>query len=343
MNTLLIVIYVSIIAICVSFRKSNVAFILAFILAWVLIAGNFQNSDYDNYLVRYEKSSDLKLDLGFSYICSFFYERGFSFTQFKSIVSLICLFLVFRAISMLSREKALIAGMFIIFPFLIDITQFRGFVSYSVLFAGLPYLFENKKSSLIKYYIFAVLATTIHAASVFYLLLPLVRKKIDWKFAVVGVVVLFLVKEFLTTYFQLSFETDKLDAFDKPTLAGALFGSFVVILNAVVINLISKKFNGVSEKQDNPYGLDYLMPRISLLVLLIIPFLFDNGNYSRIYRNLLVLNLIYFSNALYLRRQTRYLLIVVYVAFFAYGSLFAGTYFDQVVKPIFTYNSFLGF
>ena len=324
-------------------RNGKVSFYFSFFIAWLLMAGNYDNADYENYIIRYDRGLEVLVDPGFSIINYIFSSAGFSFAELKTVISFFCLILVFKSISILCANRSFGAALFLIFPLIIDITQFRNFVAYSIFYAAVPYLFENSKTSTIKYYVITLIAVSFHAALDWYLFLPLAKRDIKLKFVIIGVIGLFTAKEMLMLLIQQYIGTDRLELFDKPSIAGALFGAFTLVINAVVVNTLYKReyYDIELDEYVDAYWMDKMWVNVNWLLLFIIPFLFDNGNYSRIFRNIVLLNMIFILNSYYLSKQTKTLVIAAYLAFFVFMNYLAGTYFEEVFSPIFSYNFIL--
>lgn len=346
MNILLFILYLLIIVYCFAFKKIKAGFYLAFLMAWVLIAGNYDNADYDQYLLRYESGLEVTVDIGYSCLCNFFCNLGFDYQTFKGIVSFVCLLMIYRTINKLSLHPSVGAALFLIFPFIIDITQFRNFVSYSVVFSAIPHLFDNKRFGLIKYVAIVLLASSIHAASIFYLVFALSKIKVKVWYVIVIALFVYLVKEAMKGYFSIRLDTQKLENLTQTTMLGAIAGSLVVIINFLLIRYVHKGYNykkpipAKMPQRALAFCTDNTWLYCNMLLLLIIPFLFDNGNYSRIYRNIVVLNMIFIYNAYYLNKQKRYVLMLCYYAYFVFTTYLQGSYFSDIFAPVFYNNSF---
>lgn len=340
----LLILYLLVVAICLISGRSKILFVISFLFAWLLIAGNYDNADYNQYLIRYERGMEVIVDFGFSALCTLFSDLGYDYQTFKAIVSFFCLLLVYSSISKLCKTPSKGAAFFLIFPFIVDITQFRNFVSYSFVFFAVPYLFKDGFKNTIKYVIIVLAASTIHTTSLFYLLFILTRYRLKKWHVFALIVGVFIAKEAIKLYMALAFETDKLDFFDKPSIAGALFSSFIIILNCYVVWFVFKKRKNIpSRGSDLPsmFCSETTWLYCNLLLLVVIPFLFDNGNYIRIFRNVVLLNMIFIYNSPYLKRELKFSLICGYLVYFTYTTYFSGTYFSDVFMPVFNNNSIL--
>lgn len=343
MSLFLLTIYCFTILFSIATRRGKIGFYLCFLVAWLLIAGNYDNNDYGQYVLRYDAGLEVLVDIGFSILCEFFKNLGFDYQTFKGFISFICLLMIFKTIKKMSWSPSLGAAFFLIFPFIIDVTQFRNFVSYSVVFVAIPYLFENDRRSLIKYIAIILVASTIHTVSVFYLLFLLSKIKIKNMHVIIGVIAIGVAKETFKMFFANKIGTDKLDFLEKPSLIGAVFGSFVVVMNYILIRYVhGKKRYDLSSAKTMMVKFCSMNTWVycNLMFVFIIPFLFDNGNYSRVYRNVAVLNMIFIANAYYIRKSIRLLLLTTYYAYFVISTYLSSSYFQDVLYPVFTYNTF---
>ena len=93
MNIFLLFLYILVILFAFYNKKSKAVFGITFIMAWVLISGNYDNADYSNYYWRYTYGHDILIDPGYTFLNTFFYKLGLDYRQFKTIVSFICLLL----------------------------------------------------------------------------------------------------------------------------------------------------------------------------------------------------------------------------------------------------------
>lgn len=344
MSLILVFIYITTILLCFLNPKSKAIVVLAFIVTWVAIAGNYDNADYDQYLIRYDRGLDVFVDIGFSSLCYFFNKLGYDYQTFKGVISFICLIFVFRTISKFCKDVTLGVAIFLIFPFIIDITQFRNFVAYSIVFLGMPGLFEDGKKGVIIFLICVVLASTIHSSSVFYAFFVLSKYRIKWWHIGIVAIIIYFVKEIIKLYFAQMLETDKLELFEKPSTLGAFFGAFVVLITVVIIWYVYSRQKGnhyTGYKLSYKFCSEKTWVYCNMMLIILIPFLFDNANYSRIYRNIAVLNMIFIYNAYYINKNLKLLLMSGYYAYFIFSSYLAGSYIKEVLYPVFTYNSIL--
>jgi hypothetical protein len=343
MSFFLLTIYFFTIFFGIATRRGKFGFYLCFLVAWLLIAGNYENADYWQYVMRYDDGLVIQVEIGYSLLCEIFRNLGCNYLEFKAIVTFISLFFIFKTIYRLSVSPSVGAALFLIYPFIIDITQIRNFIAYGIVFAAIPYLFNNDWKSIVKYCAIVFLASTIHVSAIFYLLFILAKVRIKFFYVVVGIVILEVAKEALKLFFANQMGTEKLDFLEKPSVIGAIFGSIIVYLNYLLIYFVYNKKRFVKSQSKflwARFSTEKIWLYCNMMFLAIIPFLFDNGNYSRVYRNMAILNMIFILNAYYVKKKIKLFLMITYYAYFIITGYFARDYFQEVLHPVFTFNYF---
>lgn len=344
MSIVLILLYLIVVFLGFRFKKSKIIFVLSFFMAWLLIAGNYKNEDYDRYVQRYDWGMDRFVDIGFSWLCYVFSEFGVTYQGFKTIISFFSLTLIYRTFSKFSRNYTFGSAVFLVFPFIIDITQFRNFVACSVLYAAIPYLFEKSRISTIKYVALIMLAATIHGLTFFYMLFILAKFNIKVKIIFIGVIGLFFTKAALFSYYTMMYEaeTGKFDDVTHSSIFGTLLNIIIIMLNAYLIYYAYKK-NKRKRNQGNKdklQRLDEIWVNVNMLLLFIIPLIIDSSNFSRLLRNIVVLNMLYLYDSR-INKMRKNAIVILYILYFLFINYLGGEKFRLLVEPIFSFNSLL--
>lgn len=372
-----LILLISIVLIIFGFLKpkSQISTIALFLFMWLLMGWNTGNPDFENYLIRFNRFSNLAglilagiTDPGFSIINIFFNSLGFDFYQSRIIISFICLYFVYSTIQKYSLYPAFVSVFYFVFIFALDVTQFRNFVAYSIVIFAIRFLFQKGSKGIIIFSALILIASSIHSACLFYLILVLSRSKINLKIILILLVIVFLVKSVFYKYYALTLDTDKLtDRYQQGISIIALLSVILVqALNAVYINIYkpfvlnksitTTTYNYRLKKKLVPIG-DYytniddilelsnsnIIPIISLLLLLLIPFYVDNMTYSRIFRNIVILNFIYLSNHNlsnpFKSITINNILLLVYGLFFFFYYFIYVNGWNIVIQPILSNNS----
>lgn len=336
----LLLLYVVSILLGVINRNSKYLFVWIFAIAWLMIAGNYANPDYEAYETRYDIGLGILLEPGFGFLCDFFKYLGYDYFGFKAFVSFICLYMVFYSIRKLSLNISLGATLFILYPFIIDITQFRNFIAYSIVVFGIPFLYERTRKGAIKYCATVIVASLFHTSVFFYILFLLARKKINRWHIGIGIILIAIIKVSIYNAFQTQFDTDKLGIYDKPSIIGALFLAFLVIMNAIVVwRIYMQRKKTIGSDLSHLFQDSIIWPNISLLLLLLIPLFFDNATFTRLFRNMIFLNFIYIANSSHINKMVRNMIILSFLIY--YTSSYFTNPDGNVFFPVFFNNSLI--
>lgn len=339
---MLLILFLITVVVGIFHPKSKQAALWVFVFSWLLISGNSDNNDFHQYKEEYEYIEwGFLLEPGFGLICYVFKALGFDYMNFKAIVSLICLTLIYRTIWKITDYKALGATLYLVYPFIVDITQIRNFIASSLVVFAIPLLFQKGKAALIKYLLLVIVATTVHSAVIFYIVFIFARKSINKFVMIVGIIIMSIIKVAVYNQFQTIFETEKLEVYEKPSIMGTLIMIAVLCLTAVIINNIYKHRNKriLDLSLPNIFVNEKIWPNITLLTLLLTPLLFDNASFTRVYRNIVILNMLFIINAYYINLQKRKVLITIFMFYFV-SSYFIGSGYEYVLHPILSYNVF---
>lgn len=169
---ILLSVYILLIIINFKFSKSKIIFLIDFLFMWVLMGWNHSVADYRLYYIRYtnpEIYGTLEpLYVTFQNIGKMV---GFDYSSFQIVMTFIFLCIRMIAIRTLSTRPNFVVSLYLLFPFIMDITQLRMFYATSIILLGIVYLLKRKKIDNIIFVLFVILATMIHSACICYLLL----------------------------------------------------------------------------------------------------------------------------------------------------------------------------
>ena len=359
--------------------KSNTIAILLFLFMWLLMGFNTENADFSNYLNGYYEINLLDpqfeyglKDPGYDSLIFAFKYLGFDFYQFKIIISFICLFLLYKTIRKFSIYPALVTTCYFLFLFALDVTQFRNFISIIIVIFALRYIIEDEIKGTIIFIILVLLASSIHSSSIFYLLIILKRFKIGLKLILIIVLILVLIvailKANLFNNIAILIERDEINEIYKEGVSNLAFISMIIVhlINVYYISLYKSfpiendfKNNGDSIKKissgsiENSFKMQNiikftnsnLVPFMSILVLLLIPFYSDNLIYARLFRNILIFNIIFISNHSFNNPfKSMYInnfILILYASFFFLLFCIPKNGLEKIISPIFLNNSIL--
>lgn len=305
-------------------KESNAIAACIFVMAWLLFAYNYDNPDYDNYVLKFDLVSDWLgvvgmggSDLGFSLVMRLFYLLGTrTYDEFKFCISFVSLTLLFVNGVHKVRYVAIWAFIYLIFYTTLDITQIRNFVAFSFVINLLPLLTHNNKKAMLKYLLGVLFASTIHFSMAFFLIIPLlyIKKKVIRLGG--ALIVLVLVYAYSGIILSSSYY-DKVDAYERTTILGALVTSFLFVSNFCLMFYLNKKYNHDFHKGKIFYSQVMedeleLGKKIAMAMLLLIPFVFINSMPIRLLRFMSLVEVGYIMNyAALLRSHYRKGMIVL--------------------------------
>lgn len=202
------VIAVAVFVMCAIKPKSKKIFGITCVFMWLLMAFTYGNADEAVYIARYTQPDvwEGQTELLYGLLIDVCNGLGFSFLQFKAIVTAIQMLLIASTVWKYSKQPNLVMLLYFLCPFMLNVAQMRHALASAVFIFGIRYLIEDyedkpKKfkitNSDIKYIICILIATMIHTASLIWLVL-LFAKKFSFAFnifftAAVNVLIMFVI------------------------------------------------------------------------------------------------------------------------------------------------------
>lgn len=306
-------------------KKSTLLSLLLFITLWILFGFNTENADYRFYELMFNGAINIP-DRGFEFLLGFFNLIGFTYQQFLIVITLICYVIIFISIKRYTENLSYVMALYFIFPFMFDVVQIRNFIALTILLYGLQYLFTNNKTDIFKYICFVLVASTIHFAFLFYLVLILVKFFSSWKkmlvilSAFIILVILILYSGFLTVLLNYLFNYPRVPGwFEIHTNLGFLVPFLLQIITFLFVYVSYKKYKDnikdeITNKDSQPFVIPHKMQRvitpnsqidffetmikINVIMFLAFPFYIYITYLFRIYRNILILNYIMVANSM---------------------------------------------
>jgi len=345
---MLLFIFLFLILLGFHFRKSKIFSAILFFFTWILIGWNTNNADFENYKIRFEYT-----DYDFTKI-DFFGEQGFNllnyfgsslhldYLHFKIIISFICLFLIFRVIYIYARYHTLVIASYCLFLFVLDVTQLRNFIAFSIVLSALPLLIKNKFTANIWYVLWVLIACTIHISSIFYLIFVFANVKFNKKLLIIWVLAVFVIKTTIYQYIN-SMVVKANDYQDKVSFLGFIMYTIIQIINLIYLSKIhTKKISIKLSHEQKQITVSDLVLNINWLLLFLLPFYLDSITFSRLFRNMTLFNFIFITNHFTFSKKINFNM----VTYISYGLFFLLVYnvfggnFEKIVLPVFNNNSF---
>lgn len=319
-------------------------------------------ADLSNYIPLFEYVSYVELSVaaqttGLIWAClnKLFYFLGFNYRGMVVVMLFLDYYLMHNAVRRLGGNENLYFGLFLIFPSIIQLVQFKFFTAFCVVFVGYSVLVTSKKLSKVKYLAFIAIAFLIHNSSVMFLLLLLVKRKhYDRKLFVLITVgltlfmVVFLnpivsiVSRYLNPRLSARYLTDSI----TPSSLTWIILMFIIWLIAYVVSsyLLSNRAFGnttITSEDDFFYVTNYNGMSIEIL-LLTLPFLLLDRNYHRFlemgYSMLFVIAGMYIKPPKYSRDKIIFIFVLM-VLLVIITNIYCP--YETVLKPVFMFNGFV--
>ena len=200
---MLFIIYISVLVYLLFLKKSSKLtwFIVACVLSLLSITTVFY-ADLDNYGPLFDYYNMNSTVISFSttnflwaLFCKLFYFLGFNYRGMIIILIFINYYILHKAAQNFNCNENIFFGLFMIFPSIIQLVQFKFFTSITLVILGYSLLIQDKKYSIIKFLTLIGAAVMIHSSALLFLSLILVKKrrfnnKIFYSFAIIMFVII---------------------------------------------------------------------------------------------------------------------------------------------------------
>lgn len=263
-------------------------FALIFVLVFFGVF-SYDLADYSNYELIYKlsaaesgKGAEL-VEPGFLLLCKLFNIIGVPFPVFRGLYILTAICFLLKGLKFFNKVDSNVPLLlYIVFPFALDVVQYRFFLASAIVIYSIKYLEERK---FLKYIVAVLFAATQQYAAVFYLLFLIVSldkekvAKIVFFMTIIELVLLPIIMElvFSRMGFLFMHYSDYSDsAYSRTLCVLYLFMTFAIVL-----------FDYFGIKNNDSF--DEFMQKILYLSVLLVPFIFLNENFSRLYRGVLLL------------------------------------------------------
>lgn len=345
----------------IKISRKQIRYALVFLFIWILVGFNTGNADSTQYVAMFNAATNGNFyyaEKGFLLLCMLFGKAGFDYQVFLAMYSFVALVLISSFVKENTRYPALALTLYGIFPFLFDAVQIRNLMVEALFLFSIKFLKEKTLKNAIMYTLFILLAATQHTIAIIYLVFLLVYVKEKRKVALISIVgslsFVVLYRTYLGTIISLFTSNRHNYAFaDAATSLSTVIKYFlyfgVLVLIGIFVSrrekhyratLMKQTVNGVSQE-------DEFWEKIMLISICLITFIIVDGNYTRLFRNCLI---IYYCRILNVNTYRTYrdnkIIIAVIIAFAIVGWLknFAPGiyYYDTITNPILHNNIVFG-
>lgn len=276
----------------VNIKKINILFLIMLMICIF----NYKNSDYEGYKFIYNNlnSPEIILEKGYVFILKII--RYFT-ANYQVVVGIIGFFTLSLLSSIAKKmgDYQKFIGLYFIFPFFLDIIQIRFFLAYTIFLISISYFFEKKKMVL---FILFLISIFIHKSVIIYyipyIFIRIKKKQLKYVFIIFSIVSFIVVKTPI-----LKIIISKIDAyrFQVYTSQNMNFGGYLyLILFFINFLLTIKSLKYLKNRKNENMELINYIEVINYFSLVLLPLFFLNSNFFRLYRPIIVLSIIVYSN-----------------------------------------------
>lgn len=319
--------------------------ILFFLVMWVIAVFNYSNADYESYRLIYDfyipngTGFSVMPDIGYYALCVVGRHVGLTFQIFRGVYITLALFFLVKGFSFFAKNKKNIYVLYLLFPFLIEVVQYRFFMAVAIMLYALPYL---KEGCYKKYIIFVILAASQHSSALIYLLFLLCMLEEKRMKHLVGIIVIAETGVFWVAPMVLN----TILGMFMPQLSMYLNSGFYTKYLYFVFLAIEVLLLVWVEKIQIKSGtlLMCFTNKLLWIALCFVPFILIDDNFVRLYRGSMpiVYSAIYFQleKHRYVNWKNLVAIILSVLMYYVFLSQHSITNWVNVTGPIFKYNYF---
>lgn len=340
-----------------------------FLILIILMGANTQNPDtYIYETLLYNNDEFFSKDFGFGILMTIFKFFGLNYYHLKMFVSIVGIVLINNTLKKYIKDYKLFFVLYLIYPFFFDVVQVRNFFAMSIFIYAIQYLLEDTKKGNIKYILMVLLAATMQKTALIYLPIVFIKKIDKQKYfkTLMGCTIIFSVcismyKPALQSMIDFLLENvagileGSASKLSIQTNFGWIVqwmiqtGNYLLVFEGVKI---IKKI-GIVNAEENIKIQKYseLILNINYYMFLFLPLYILTPTFSRIMRNVLILNYIVYVYVFSLikceikaehKKYCRLYIVLVFIfefVFFIGQYIYSQSgYFSKMIIPILTKN-----
>ncbi len=347
------------------YNKVNVKIFrdLFFVLLAIIMVFNNYNPDYLPYFNRYNMNIG-EHEILYTWLVHLGNRINISFTMFHGILVIIGLILIYRTVLKLIGDTEVFFLLYAIYPFAMDVVQFRNFLAMAIIFYSFPLLLTESKFNKLRYVVLIIFASGFQIISFVYLIFIFIKPISSNRFIkgllIYGIVILLIftlqgrvliqILENVINFNLLSLDT-RFSEFLRMDIStrgfwiywGIHFVNIIFAYWGCKINgiygkkIIFIKNNQVKSDEDESKNIFIFILWINILLTLFLPLYLFQSTFIRIMRNIMPINYIGFLMTLknYNRKIIYKLFYVLYIVGLFWFDIYLG-YADKIVFPLFT-------
>ena len=352
-------------------RPARVAvwLVFGFMVAVVIMSNDAAHlPDMDAYRAGYYEGAGLRVnELGYSTLVSLARAANVSFESFRTAMVCGGLVLVLVAGLILTKRAASYLSLYFVYPFLLDLVQFRDFVAMALVLWAVILLSRETRRGSIGFWCLMVIAASIHTLAIVYVPLFWFRRRLSPSqsriLLFVFLVIAFLFvgnRDALTGLVQwLAVGDERLTSYSEVLTGYGFVVPWVIWLLGLLA--VGKARTELAEYANDVMivpptarllGFVELVYRLNVMAAVYLPFMLLDATYNRLLRNVIPVNLLALLVWLDARAASGGLsldarasrggtsLVAWATMWLAWLSMFAylvwGPYLDAIVLPIFS-------
>lgn len=277
--------------------------------------------DTDAYQAMYSWApSTHRFEQGYMFLTYFFYNRGYTYQQFRLLASLIFTVILYCGVRRFTVNTATFFSLFMIFPFFVEATQVRNFYMFAIVLLGVSFLpaRHGSRIALIVGCLTIMFSSLFQVSGIIYVLVPLlmlVPSRIlvivaDYLISIFSLLVVFIHYFLPTTFIAkiLSIVTNlsgrsNVDSIVALYSQGSSFSWVVLYLLAFIGVYILVRVVCSTSEMKNLLSTKALFC-VFAIGILVIPALAGSADFERFLRNAITASLIIFSDFVWRRNSS---------------------------------------
>lgn len=339
-------------------KKEPVILNLTLLALYILMSGNSEGPDIIGTIHVYSHPDEFTFnDPGYQLLQSLSYNVfNIDFVYFRYFLTSFCVLFIWRTIRFYNTGGHLMIALYMLYLFFMDTIQMRNFFAQVIVLYAFKYLLSERRTDHYKFIIYVLLASSMHVATLVYLLL-IIPKFINKKKTLVlfgvlgaGIFVLSVLAKIAGSNFvrivisMIITEGSRGEGyFESETNLSGLAISFTIVLGIFYCYYMKKRLSIYGESS-RAFMLSDNLFTSNIIMLVFLSMLLININFYRYFRNFLLL--IYLCAELYLdsykengrRRWGGLLSIILITSLWFIMDIIIINGFDECVVPIFEHN-----
>ena len=180
-TVVLYVLFASLVILSCVYRNSRPLSIAIILFMWITYGWSSGNADFGVYSEAYYGVDNGGLNIGFRFLYAIFSGMGASYRVFLIVFSLVFLAILYFAVDRMTDNVAFVLGMYLFFPYALDVVQIKNFAVVVFLSLATSFLVGKKNEKrerpvdrILPVSLFALsvlLATFLHYSAVIYFIL----------------------------------------------------------------------------------------------------------------------------------------------------------------------------